>query len=204
MELLVGTTNPGKRREIENYLAGLNVHILSPAECAAGIEIVEDGKTYEENALKKARALAKLSRKLVLADDSGLEVEALAGAPGVHSARYAGEPPSDERNNEKLLKALAGVPRERRQARFVCVLALCAPPPHEREWLIRGECAGMIEFAPRGRQGFGYDPLFYYPPLGKTFAELELSTKSQVSHRGQALRKLRALLLEVFKRELNC
>ncbi|OGP19685.1 MAG: non-canonical purine NTP pyrophosphatase, RdgB/HAM1 family [Deltaproteobacteria bacterium GWA2_57_13] len=191
MELLVGTTNAGKLAEIEAVLKGLPIQIVPLSSLGGYPEVIEDGKSFEENALKKARTLADFSGILTLADDSGLEVEALGGAPGVHSARYSGEDADDARNNEKLLQALTGLPREQRQARFVCVLALCLPTSGaHREWLFRAECEGWIAFAPRGKNGFGYDPLFFYPPFGKTFGEVDRETKGRVSHRGKALRKL--------------
>jgi len=191
VELLVATTNAGKLAEVEAVLRDLPIKIIPLAGLSDLPEIVEDGQTYEENALKKARILAHYSGYVTLADDSGIEVAALDGAPGVHSARYSGVDASDARNNEKLLHALAGLPQEKRGARFVCVLALCAPVSEgRREWLFRGECEGLIAFAPRGGNGFGYDPLFLYPPFGKTFGELDRETKSRVSHRGKALEKL--------------
>jgi XTP/dITP diphosphohydrolase len=153
--------------------------------------VVEDGATYEENALKKARALAGFSGLPALADDSGLEVDALGGAPGIYSARYSGEDADDARNNRKLLNELAGLPEQRRGARFVCALALYGP---QGEWLFRAECPGRIGYEPRGANGFGYDPLFFYQPLGRTFGELDRETKSRVSHRGLALQKLKAAL----------
>jgi XTP/dITP diphosphohydrolase len=193
MELLVATSNRGKLAEIDAILKGLPVSLL-PLDALKNYPIVvEDGKTYQENALKKARALAAFSGRVTLADDSGLEVDALGGAPGIHSARYGGEEANDIGNNQKLLHTLAGVPEEQRTARFVCVLALCAPPAFGGgEWLFRGECAGRIAFAPRGENGFGYDPLFFYPPLNRTFAELDREAKSRVSHRGRALREFTA------------
>jgi XTP/dITP diphosphohydrolase len=193
MELLVATSNRGKLAEIDAILKGLPVSLL-PLDALKNYPIVvEDGKTYQENALKKARALAAFSGRVTLADDSGLEVDALGGAPGICSARYSGEEANDMRNNQKVLHTLAGVPEEQRTARFVCVLALCAPPAFGGgEWLFRGECAGRIAFAPRGENGFGYDPLFFYPPLNRTFAELDREAKSRVSHRGRALREFTA------------
>ena len=193
MELLIATTNPGKRAEIESILKRYSLRIISLNDLSSYPTVVEDGNTYEENALKKARTLAEFSGRVTLADDSGLEVDALGGAPGIHSARYSGEEANDMRNNQKLLHTLAGVPEEQRTARFVCVLALCAPPAlGGGEWLFRGECAGRIAFAPRGENGFGYDPLFFYPPLNRTFAELDRDTKSRVSHRSRALREFTA------------
>jgi len=193
VELLVATTNPGKRAEVQAVLTSASIQTVSLRDLGSYPTVDEDGKTFEENALKKARTLTKFSCRVTLADDSGLEVDALGGAPGIHSARYGGEEADDIRNNQKLLRALAGVPEEQRTARFVCVLALCAPPAFGGgEWLFRGECAGRIAFAPRGENGFGYDPLFWYPPLSLTFAELDRDTKSRVSHRGRALREFTA------------
>ncbi|MBI2089409.1 MAG: XTP/dITP diphosphatase [Deltaproteobacteria bacterium] len=191
VRLLVGTTNPGKLAEIQAHLGNLPIHIVPLGHLATWPEVAEDGRSFEENALKKARALADFSGMPTLADDSGLEVDALGGAPGIHSARYSGEDANDARNNEKLLQALAGLPQEKRTARFVCVLALCLPDSRQRrEWLFRGECEGWIAFAPKGGNGFGYDPLFFYPPFGKTFGEVDRETKGRVSHRGKALRRL--------------
>jgi XTP/dITP diphosphohydrolase len=187
----VATTNPGKLVEIEAALKDLPIEIVSLSGLSGLPEVVEDGKTFEENALKKARTLANFSGHVTLADDSGIEVDALGGAPGVHSARYSGEDGNDFRNNEKLLDALADLPQEKRGARFVCVLALCTPDSQGRkERLFRAECEGWIAFAPKGTNGFGYDPLFFYPPFGKTFGEVDRKTKGTVSHRGKALRKL--------------
>ena len=195
MDLLVATTNPGKLAEIEAILKHLRINILSLASLPSPPQIVEDGATFEENALKKARTLAKYSGCLTLADDSGLVVDALNGAPGVYSARYGGEEGNDAKNIEKLLYELREYPEEKRSARFVCVLALCAPKSHGiKEWTVRESCEGRIAFAPQGHNGFGYDPLFFYPPLGKTFGEIDRDAKSTVSHRGKALKKLSEML----------
>lgn len=195
VELLVGTSNSGKFAEVQSILKIAPVKILSLSSIGTWPEIIEDGTTFEENALKKARTLAEFSGRVTLADDSGLEVDALHGAPGVQSARYAAEDADDQRNNAKLLRALEGVPPEKRGARFVCVLALSAPSKMgKKEWIIREECRGRIAFSPRGQNGFGYDPLFFYPPFGKTFGEVDRETKATVSHRGKALRKLVEIL----------
>ena len=192
MELLVATTNAGKLAEIEAVLKDLPVQLLSLSALKNRPKVVEDGKSYEENALKKGRTLADFSGYLTLADDSGLEVDALDGAPGIHSARYGGEDADDARNNEKLLRALAALPQEKRAARFVCAVALCCPSASGgRGWIFRGECEGWIAFEPRGENGFGYDPLFFYPPLSKTFGEIDRVTKERHSHRGKALAKLK-------------
>lgn len=191
MEFLIATTNPGKLVEVEASLRNFPIKITSLTDLKGWPTVIEDGKTFEENALKKARTLADFSGYMTLADDSGLEVDALGGAPGIFSARYSGEEGDDIRNNEKLLHELEAIPQEKRGARFVCVLALCIPfSTVKREWFFHGECSGLIAFSPRGENGFGYDPLFFYPPLGKTFAEISRETKGRVSHRGKALKKL--------------
>lgn len=198
----MATTNAGKLVEIEAALKDRPIEIVPLSSLSGWSEVVEDRKTFEENALKKARALAEFSGCVTLADDSGIEVDALGGAPGVHSARYSGEEGDDVRNNEKLLHALAGLPQEKRGARFVCVLALCTPGSQGgREWLFRETCEGWIAFKPKGINGFGYDPLFFYPPFGRTFGEVDRETKGKVSHRGKALRKLAQALPSPF---LNC
>ena len=200
-ELLVATTNPGKFAEVQAFLAKLPLQITSLKNLTNPPEVVENGRTFEENALKKARTLAEYSGLLTLADDSGLEVDALGGEPGIYSARYAGAEGDDERNNQKLLGELTGVGEEQRTARFVCALALCAPQSQGmKEWVVRQTCEGRIAFAPSGSHGFGYDPLFFYPPFGKTLGEIERDAKATVSHRGKALMKLAevlATLLEV-------
>jgi XTP/dITP diphosphohydrolase len=191
MQLLVGTTNLGKLAEIREVLKDLPVESIAVSSLRKWPQVVEDGQTFEENAIKKARTFAGFSGCVTLADDSGLVVDALDGAPGVHSARFSGEDANDARNNEKLLQALAAVPQEKRSARFVCVLALCLPPSSGgNKWIFGGECEGWIAFSPKGENGFGYDPLFFYPPLGRTFAELDRESKCRVSHRGKALRSL--------------
>ncbi len=195
MNLLIGTANPGKLAEFHAALNGLPMRLVPLRTLGTWPRIEEDGTTFEENALKKARTLANYSGWLTLADDSGLEVEALNGAPGIYSSRYSGEAGNDDRNNDKLLTELLQVPAGRRNARFVCVLALSAPNANGMdEWTVREQCEGRIALTPKGANGFGYDPLFFYPPLGKTFGEIDRETKSMVSHRGKALPKLVALL----------
>jgi XTP/dITP diphosphohydrolase len=198
MELLIATTNAGKLAEIAQVFKELPVKIVPLDRLDSSPQVLEDGKTFEENALKKARILAEFSGYITLADDSGLSVDALDGAPGIHSARYSGADANDARNNEKLLQALAGVPEEKRSARFVCVLALCVPTSlGKKEWTVRESCEGRIALSPKGQNGFGYDPLFFYPPFGKTFGEIDRDTKATVSHRGKALKKLAQSLSSV-------
>ena len=195
IELLVGTTNPGKLAEVEAFLRNLPLTIRSLSSLGDFPEVLEDGGTFEENALKKARTIAESSGYVTLADDSGLEVDALDGWPGIYSARYSGEDATDAKNNRKLLYELRDVPWENRSARYVCVLALAAPMSRGlKELTVRDSCEGKIMFAPRGENGFGYDPLFFFPPLGKTFGELDRDTKAGVSHRGKALKKLAEML----------
>ena len=175
-----------------SMLKDLGVQVRSLAEFDGAPEVVEDGSTYEENALKKARSAAAFTGKPSLADDTGLEVEALDGRPGIHAARFAGEQCSFQDNITKLLALLKGVPRERRGARFVCVLAFVAPDG--REELVHGELEGRITEAAAGIGGFGYDPVFFSPEAGKTLAELSPEEKNRISHRRRAVDMARVLL----------
>jgi XTP/dITP diphosphohydrolase len=184
--LVVATRNAGKTREIRSVLKDFPVELKDLNDFGPIPEPVEDGSTFEENAYKKASFTAKVLGLPALADDSGLEVEALGGAPGVHSARYAGPNATDEENNQKLLREMTGV--KNRKARFCCVISIAVPTGFALTY--EGYCEGEILEEPRGTGGFGYDPLFFYPPLGKTFAEMTLEEKSSVSHRGRALREL--------------
>ena len=200
MELLVATTNLGKFKEVSAFLKDLPLQIVSLTDLLDPPRVIEDGLTFEENALKKARALAEFSGLLTLADDSGLEVDALNGAPGIYSARYADKEGNDDLNNQKLLRELANIAGEKRTARFVCALALCVPGTAGLdEWMVRESCEGRIALGLSGSHGFGYDPLFFYPPFAKTFGELECEEKAAVSHRGKALKKLAAILPSVLR-----
>jgi XTP/dITP diphosphohydrolase len=191
-KLLLATNNKGKVREYRHMLKDLPVELVSPAEAGINTEVEEIGESLEENARLKATTLARQSKLLTLADDSGLEVDALGGEPGRLSARYAGEGASDEDRVNYLLKKLEGVPEGERSAHFRCVIAI-AQPDGEAE-LCSGECEGVIALEPRGEAGFGYDPVFYLPQLGKTMAELSLEEKNSVSHRGRAAREAIKLL----------
>jgi XTP/dITP diphosphohydrolase len=195
IDLLVATTNQGKLAEVQAFLKRLPLRMVSLRDLANPPAVVEDGKSFEANALKKARTLARFSGIMTLADDSGIEVDALSGAPGIYSARYCGVEGNDQANNEKLLGELANVPEQKRTARFVCALALCAIDGGGlKEWTVRESCEGRIAFALKGSNGFGYDPLFFYPPFGKTFGEIDRETKATVGHRGKALKKLAEML----------
>lgn len=191
-KLLLATANQAKVREYLGLLKAVAYELVTPPEMGINLTVAEVGQSLEENAALKATALATRSRLITLADDSGLEVDALDGAPGVLSARYAGQQASDSDRVNYLLGQLKDVPWEKRTARFRCVIAITTPAgPVE---LCSGECPGFITFAPRGDHGFGYDPVFYLPELDKTMAELPMEVKNRVSHRGQAARRAFSLL----------
>lgn len=185
--LLIATKNPAKVREYSRLLQGIPYEIVTLAEEGIYQVVDETGETLEENATLKAKSYACQSNLLTLADDSGLEVDALGGEPGVLSARFAGEGASDNERIDYLLAKLTGIPWEERTARFRCIIAI-ASPQGEVE-LCQGECRGIIAFEPKGENGFGYDPIFYLHRLEKTMAELTMDEKNEVSHRGQAVRK---------------
>ncbi len=184
-QILFATGNNGKMKEIKRILEDLGMEICSMKEAGISIDIEENGTTYEENALIKARAVAACTDKIVLADDSGLEIDYLDREPGVHSARYMGEDTSYTIKNANLISRLEGVPEEQRTARFVCAIA--AVLPDGRELTTRATVEGRIGYEEKGQGGFGYDPVFYIPELGKTTAELTEDEKNEVSHRGKAL-----------------
>ena len=192
LEVIVATQNRGKVREIKKVLKGLGFRIVSLNDFSGVPQIEEDGKSFLENALKKARFYSKYFGSLTLADDSGLEVDVLKGRPGVYSARYAGERASTRENNRKLLKEMEAVPLSKRGARFKCVLAVVSP--EGKEVVVEGSCRGRIGFKEVGKKGFGYDPLFVLPSYGKTMAQLSVEKKNRISHRGKALRKLRRII----------
>jgi XTP/dITP diphosphohydrolase len=201
LRILIATSNPGKLRDFAGAAARYGVEVFALPNFSSIPTIVEDGDTFEANARKKAEGYSRYAPgEIVIADDSGLEVDALDGAPGVHSARYAApdlhnkEPheadanTDDDANNARVLRELKGVPPEKRTGRFVCVLA--AARDGKTLATFRGPAEGIILDAPRGTNGFGYDPLFYFPSIGKTFAELSAEEKSKHSHRGKAFRRL--------------
>ncbi len=203
LKILVATTNPGKMVELSAML-DLDIDWLSLADFPGAPDVAEDGQTFDQNARKKALAYAKIAGLWTIADDSGLVIDALDGAPGVKSARFSGQPASheernliDHRNCAKVLKLLADVPDEKRNARFVCSLCLASP----KEILIetQGTLEGLIAQSPAGCNGFGYDPIFFVPSLGKTVAQITAEEKNAISHRGNAIRKLKPLLAELLK-----
>lgn len=202
--LVMATRNAGKIRELRDLLAGLGIELLSLADFPDLPEIPEEGATFAENAGTKAKEVARLTHLPALADDSGLEVAALGGRPGVFSARYAQDRtspavPGDADNWQKLLKEMAGVPWDERQARFVCEIALALPDG--RVFTARGECSGLIALEAKGEHGFGYDPVFWVPEFGRNMAELEPEVKNRLSHRAKALAALREILISI-KNEL--
>lgn len=191
-ELVLATRNPDKGRELAALLKDLGIRIRTLAEFPDAPEVMEDGETCEANAIKKAVAIARHTKLPAAADDTGLMVEALGGRPGVHAARYAGEGATYDDNCKKLLREMANVPRERRGARFVTVAAL-ADPNGEVE-VVQGVLDGLITEAPVGTKGFGYDPVFFVPELGKTLAQITPEEKNRISHRARAFEKVRELL----------
>ena len=194
--IIFATSNQGKMREIREILKGLGTEILSMKEAGVQADIVEDGDTFEANAVIKAKAVWEEAGGIVLADDSGLEVDALGGEPGVYSARYMGEKTSYEIKNWNLIHRLAEVPEEKRTARFVCVIA--AVLPDGRVLTTRGTMEGRIAYEPAGAGGFGYDPILMLPEYGKTSAEITMEEKNAISHRGKALRAMKELLEKEF------
>jgi XTP/dITP diphosphohydrolase len=195
LKLLIATNNPGKLREYRALLKGVPFDLVSPLDIGIKTVVPETGASYEENARLKAETLAEEGQILTLADDSGLEVDALHGEPGVMSARYAGENASDSERVSFLLDKLRDVPEKQRSAHFCCVIAIarCGFPTV----ICLGECTGYIAFQPRGNNGFGYDPIFFLPEVGKTMAELPENVKNRISHRGQAAKTARKMLFRM-------
>ncbi len=194
-KIVLASNNQGKVREINQLLAGIDLEVV-PQSAFGALDVEETGLTFVENAILKARHASHHTGLPAIADDSGLEVDALQGAPGIYSARYAGEGATDQANLEKLLHELAHVPEEERTARFQCLLVLMRHPTDPTPIICQGTWEGRILFEPRGSGGFGYDPVFFVPDQGCTSAELAPEDKNRLSHRGQALRAL----LEALKR----
>ncbi len=193
--LLIATNNPGKQREYDHLLAPLNLELCTLQDLRLSIVVPEDGDSYAENARTKALSYAQASGLLTLADDSGLEVDALDGEPGLHSARYAGNSASDADRYRLLLQKLHGIPWEKRTARFRCVIVLAIPGGET--YSTEGTCEGLITLEPQGNHGFGYDPVFYLPQYGQTMAQLPIEVKNRISHRGRAAQKMLPILTRV-------
>lgn len=192
MRIIFATGNKDKMKEIRAILADLGMEIVSMKEAGLAPDIVEDGATFEENAEIKARAIAGMCRDIVLADDSGLEIDALGGEPGIYSARYMGEDTSYRVKNKNLIDRLEGVPDEKRTARFVCAIAAVFPDGSSE--VVRGTIEGRIGYEERGKNGFGYDPIFIAPEYGCTTAELSEEQKNRISHRGKALEMMKTII----------
>lgn len=193
-KIIFATGNKDKVREISQILDGIDLPVYSMKEAGINVDIVENGKSFEENSLIKARTVWEVSGGLVLADDSGLEVDALGGEPGIYSARYLGEDTSYRVKNQNIIDRLDGVEDEKRTARFVCAVAAVFPDGSEK--VVRGVMEGRIGYSEAGENGFGYDPIFILPKYGKTTSELPSEVKNEESHRGKALRAMRKLIEE--------
>ena len=191
-KIIFATGNAGKMKEIREILQDMNMEILSMKEAGIEADIIEDGKTFEENAMIKAKEIAKYTDEIVLADDSGLEIDYLNKEPGIYSARYMGEDTSYDIKNQALIDRLEGVPDEKRTARFVCAIAAALPDGSTE--VVRGTMEGRIGYEITGENGFGYDPIFYLPQYGCTTAQLEPDVKNELSHRGKALRAIKEQL----------
>ncbi|MDI6751741.1 MAG: RdgB/HAM1 family non-canonical purine NTP pyrophosphatase [bacterium] len=191
MEIVIASKNLGKIREMQEIL-GNRVNLLSLSYLSLDIEVVEDGESYRENAEKKALSVSALTKKPALADDSGIEIEALDWAPGVLSARFGGDI-NYKKKNQMILELLSGLPVEKRKARYVC--AVCLAYPNGRIETAEGIVEGIIAEEPKGKGGFGYDPIFYYPPMNRTFGELSPEEKNRISHRAKALCKIKRFLI---------
>ena len=197
MKIVLATKNRGKVKELASMLRDMDVDVCSIDDVAGVPEIVEDGSTFFENAFKKAKTVAEATGLVSIGDDSGLEVDALDGAPGVYSARFSGAGGDDEANNRKLLDVMKGIPDDRRTARFRCVVVAFHP---SGRWIsAEGTCEGMIGREPRGTGGFGYDPVFVLPSSGLTMAEISREEKNRISHRGEAFRKIMQKLREMLE-----
>ena len=202
-QIIFATGNTGKMREIRSILADLGVPVLSMKEAEIQADIEENGTSFEENAMIKARAVAaavEAKGSVILADDSGLEIDALNGEPGIYSARYLGEDTPYDVKNRELIRRLEGVPEDRRTARFVCAIA--AVLADGREFTVRGVIEGRIGYEQKGQGGFGYDPIFYVPEYGKTTAEMSPEEKNLISHRGKALMLMKEVLKD--NESINC
>lgn len=187
-EIIIATKNKGKAKDFEQLLEPMGYKVLTLHDVAPHMDVEETGETFEANAILKAEAIAQELQATVIADDSGLEIDALDGEPGVYSARYSGDERNDESNIDKVLQKMVQVPNSEKTARFRCVLALASPG--KETILFEGTCEGLITDERKGENGFGYDPIFYVPALDKTMAEMKPSEKASVSHRGNAIREL--------------
>jgi len=192
-ELVVATTNKGKLKEIKGLLKEFSLKITSLADYPDAPEIVEDGRTFRANAIKKAQTIAAYTKKWTLGEDSGLEVKVLDNAPGIYSARFSGDQATDKKNNAKLLQSLRDIPSERRQARYRCCAALVDGGAHLMG-VADGRCNGIIALRAKGRNGFGYDPYFFLPRYQQTFGQMDPAVKAKISHRAKAFEKMKKMV----------
>ncbi|MDN3018478.1 XTP/dITP diphosphatase [Paenibacillus sp. BSR1-1] len=197
-EVIIATKNPGKAREFEHIFAPRGFSVKTLLDFPEIPEVEETGSTFEENAILKAEAVSQALNKMVIGDDSGLIVDVLEGRPGIFSARYAGEPKNDQKNTEKVLSELKGVPEDERTARFYCALAVAVPG--QETFTVSGTCEGRILEEQRGTNGFGYDPVFYVPDKSRAMAELTSDEKNKISHRANALKKLDDVLDSILEK----
>jgi XTP/dITP diphosphohydrolase len=195
LEIILSTFNPGKIREIREYLGNLGLKISALPDLPLSISLIEKGSSYQENAIHKAQTVADLTSKTALADDSGLEIDALNGKPGIESARFGGEELSDSERNQLVLDLLKDIPWPQRTARFICLLAIVQPG--NKPLVCQGVCQGIIAQSSQGDHGFGYDPIFYLPEYGKTMAQLDPAIKNRISHRAKALAQAKQILLNM-------
>ncbi len=199
IDLIVATRNKKKFAEIKGLLSDMDIRVSSLADYPDMPSIEEDGRTFAANAIKKAATIALYTKKLVMGEDSGLQVKALGNRPGVYSSRFAGEKASDKKNNEKLLRLMRNIPLSQRQARYQCYVALV--DGNGIVGVVNGSCSGLIVRRSKGKNGFGYDPLFYIPRYKKTFGELDLAIKAKISHRARALKKFKMMLKEYLRKK---
>jgi len=202
LEIVVATKNKKKLQEIKEILKGFNLKLSSLKNYSKVPRIIENGKNFKENAVKKAVKIARFSNKVALGEDSGLCIDALNGAPGIYSARFSGRDKNDERNNQKVLRLLCDVPLNKRKAHYICAVALA--DKHGLVVVVEGRCDGLIGFEPKGTRGFGYDPLFIIPKYKKTFAQLGEKIKHRISHRYYALIKAKKIILKYIEKSNVC
>jgi len=199
-EIIFATKNKEKLKEIKTILGDM-FNIISMEEAGINTNVIEDGKNFEENAIKKASEIMKISNKIVLADDSGLEIDYLDKKPGIYSARYMGESTPYSIKNNKILEIMKDVPEEKRTARFVCAIAAALPNPYNKTLTVRGIIEGIIGYKIQGSNGFGYDPIFYLPDRNCTTAQLSMEEKNKISHRGKALNLMKKELENIFSEQ---
>ena len=199
MDIIIASNNQGKVEEIKKFYKKLNMNFLSLKKFPHLPKIDEKFNTYESNAIEKARNISGITSMITLADDSGLEIDALKGKPGIHSARFGGENISDKERNQLILNLLKDVPEPLRTAKFICVIAIVKPDGET--YTIKGVCEGIITKEPKGNSGFGYDPIFFLPKYNMTFAEMDKDLKNRISHRGKALREAKKILLALIRKK---